>query len=130
MLVDMLQRRSIVILTDMALRDSLLTSKHCMALSPLGSSPLLSAHGTTLTTEKTKILDRWAEYFESVLNRPSIINDEVIDCIEQVDNNHEIDMSPQKSEVKKTINHLLSGKAPGADAISADVNKAGGTSTI
>ena len=43
-----------------------------------GSSPLLSADGTTLLTDKDKILERWAEHFNTVLNRPSSINDEAI----------------------------------------------------
>ena len=33
-----------------------------------GSSPLLDANGTKLLTEKTQILERWAEHFNSVLN--------------------------------------------------------------
>ncbi|VDL90742.1 unnamed protein product [Schistocephalus solidus] len=33
-----------------------------------GSAPLLSSDGTTLLTEKSQILKRWAEHFRSVLN--------------------------------------------------------------
>ena len=36
-----------------------------------GTSPLLSADGSTLFTEKNAILKRWAEHFNNVLNRPS-----------------------------------------------------------
>nr|VZI38454.1 unnamed protein product [Spirometra erinaceieuropaei] len=36
-----------------------------------GTAPLLSADGSTLLTEKTQILQRWAEHFRGVLNRPS-----------------------------------------------------------
>ncbi|BHF83379.1 hypothetical protein SprV_0902652100 [Sparganum proliferum] len=38
------------------------------------SAPLLSADGSTLLTEKTQILQRWAEHFRDVLNRPSTIS--------------------------------------------------------
>ncbi|BHF74356.1 hypothetical protein SprV_0501744200 [Sparganum proliferum] len=38
-----------------------------------GTAPLLSADGRTLLTEKTQILQRWAEHFRGVLNRPSAI---------------------------------------------------------
>nr|VZI50230.1 unnamed protein product [Spirometra erinaceieuropaei] len=34
-----------------------------------GTAPLLSADGSTLLTEKTQILQRWAEHFRGVLNR-------------------------------------------------------------
>ena len=66
-----------------------------------GTTPLLSADGTSLLTDKEAILKRWAERFDGVLNRPSSINDEA-------------------------INRLSSGKAPGSDAIPAEIYKAGG----
>ena len=47
-------------------------------------SPLLSADGSTLITDMEKVLDRWAEHFGSVLNRPSNINDDAIDRLPQV----------------------------------------------
>ena len=43
-----------------------------------GTTPLLSADGTSLLTDKEAILKRWAEHFDGVLNRPSSINDEAI----------------------------------------------------
>nr|VZI39779.1 unnamed protein product [Spirometra erinaceieuropaei] len=42
------------------------------------TAPLLSADGSTLLTEKTQILQRWAEHFRGVLNRPSAISDAAI----------------------------------------------------
>ncbi|XP_063587786.1 uncharacterized protein LOC134765037 [Penaeus indicus] len=68
-----------------------------------GSSPLLSADGSTLLTEKKQILERWAEHFHSVLNCPT-------------------------EEVNKAIKQMTSGKAPGPDAIPAEVFKMGGKS--
>ncbi|BHF61078.1 hypothetical protein SprV_0100404900 [Sparganum proliferum] len=38
-----------------------------------GTAPLLSADGSTLLTEKTQIIQRWAEHFRGVLHRPSAI---------------------------------------------------------
>ena len=52
--------------------------------STSGSSPLLSADGSTLITDKEKIHERLAEHFDSVLNHPSTINDEAIDQLPQV----------------------------------------------
>nr|VZI05882.1 unnamed protein product [Spirometra erinaceieuropaei] len=40
-----------------------------------GTAPLLSADVSTHLTKKTQILQRWAEHFRGVLNRPSIISD-------------------------------------------------------
>ena len=43
-----------------------------------GTTPLLSADGASLLTDKEAILKRWAEHFDGVLNRPSFISDEAI----------------------------------------------------
>ena len=43
------------------------------------ATTLLSADGSTLLTDKEAILKRWAEHFNSVLNRPSSINKDAID---------------------------------------------------
>ena len=90
------------------------------------SSPLLSADGTTLITDKSSILERWAEHFETVLNRPSNINDEAISQLPQVPINLEMDAPPTLPEVEKAIHQLSNGKAPGADAIPAEVYKHAG----
>ncbi|VDM01080.1 unnamed protein product [Schistocephalus solidus] len=44
-----------------------------------GTAPLLSSDGTTLLTEKSQILKRWAEHVRSVLNCSSAISDAAID---------------------------------------------------
>ena len=91
-----------------------------------GSSPLLDANRTKLLTEKTQILERWAEHFNSVLNRPASINNEAINRLPQVEINHELDNMPSMEEVSKAIKQMSSRKAPGSDAIPAEVYKAGG----
>ena len=91
-----------------------------------GSNPLLSADGITLITEKEKILGRWAEHFDNVLNHPSTINDEAIARLPQVPINEALDDPPTLLETQKAIRLLASGKAPGTDAIPAEVYKEGG----
>ncbi|VDL92010.1 unnamed protein product [Schistocephalus solidus] len=49
-----------------------------------GTVPLLSSDGTTLLTEKSHILKRWAEHFRSVLNCSSAIYDVAIDRLPQM----------------------------------------------
>ena len=73
---------------------------------------MLNVDGSTLLTDKEDILERWAEHFNSVLNRPSSINEDVIDRLPQIECN--------------VLFELPSGKAPGADAIPTVVYKAGG----
>ncbi|XP_072171568.1 uncharacterized protein [Diadema setosum] len=97
---------------------------------PSGSSPLFSADGSTLLTEKKLILERWAEHFSRVLNRPAQINEEAIDRLSQVPINHKLDVPPSEKEVDIAITQLSSGKAPGSDSIPAEVYKKGGPVTL
>ena len=99
-----------------------------MMIISSGTTPLHSADGTSLLTDKQVILKRWAEHFDGVLNRPSSINDEAINRLPQVECNPLLDELPTISETVKAIKLLSSGKAPGSDAIHvpAEIYKAGG----
>ena len=92
---------------------------------PSGSSPLLSADGSTLLTDKKQILERWADHFNSVLNCPAAINDKAIARLPQLAINQELDAPPSNEEVSKAIKQMTSGKAPGPDATPAEVYKMG-----
>ncbi|BHF58006.1 hypothetical protein SprV_0100095500 [Sparganum proliferum] len=86
----------------------------------MGTAPLLSADGSTLLTEKTQILQRWAEHFRGVLNRPSTISDAAIARLPQVETNVGPDLPPSLQETIRAVKQLSSGKAPGSDAIPAE----------
>ena len=85
----------------------------------------LSADGSTLLTDKDAILERWAEHFNSVLNRPSTVSDNAINRLPQIAYNLLIDDFSSFMENGKAIQDLSSGQAPGANAIPAEVYKAG-----
>jgi hypothetical protein len=88
-----------------------------------GSAPIYDAEGSTLLTDKKMILQRWAEHFEAVLNRPSEINQDAINRLPQVPPRDELDRQPSLQELVKAIKQLSNGKAPGADGIPAEVFK-------
>nr|VZI07637.1 unnamed protein product [Spirometra erinaceieuropaei] len=90
-----------------------------------GTAPLLSADGSTLLTEKTQIMQRWAEHFRGVLNRPSDISDAAIERLPQVETNADLDLPPSLQETIRVVQQLSSGKAPVSDAIPAEVYKHG-----
>ena len=90
------------------------------------TSPLLNVDGTTLITGKPAILNRWAKHVSAVLNRPAGINAEATARLPQVETNTDLDRPPSEEDVKKAIKQLSTGKAPGADAIPAEVYKHGG----
>ena len=89
---------------------------------PASLSPILSADGYFLT-EKAHILDRWAEHFDAVLNRSSHINEEAINRLPQNTINLKMGNPPTLLELEIAIHQLSSGKAPGADAIPAELYK-------
>ena len=91
-----------------------------------GSSPLLTADGTQLLTEKKQILERWTDHFNQVLNCPAEINDKAITSLNQVETNRDLDNLPTEDEVRKAIKQLSCGKAPGSDALPTEIYKAGG----
>ena len=91
-----------------------------------GATPLLSADGSTLLTDTDAILKKWAEHFNSVLNRPPSVNDSAINRLPQIECNILLDEFPTVTETRKAIQDLSSGKASGIHAIPAKVYKAGG----
>ena len=91
--------------------------KTVYGLQSSGTTPLLSADGTSLLTDKEAVLNRWTEHFVGVLNRPSSITDEAINRLTQVECNPLLDEFLTVSETVKAIQLLSSGKAPGSDAV-------------
>ena len=82
-----------------------------------GATPLLSADGSTLLTDKDAILKRWAEHFNSVLNRPLSVNDNATNKLPPIECNVLLNEFPTVTETGKAIQHLSFGKAPGTDVI-------------
>ncbi|BHF75286.1 hypothetical protein SprV_0501838200 [Sparganum proliferum] len=68
----------------------------------------LSAGGGTLLTEKTIILQRWADHFRSVLNRPSAVSDAAIARLSQVEDNVDLDLPPSLHETIRALQQLSS----------------------
>nr|VZI42017.1 unnamed protein product [Spirometra erinaceieuropaei] len=81
-----------------------------------GTAPLPSADGITHLTEKTQILQRWAEHFRGVLKLPFTISDAAIDRLPQVGTNVNLDLLPSLQENTSAVQKLSSEKAPGSDA--------------
>ncbi|VDL94165.1 unnamed protein product [Schistocephalus solidus] len=90
------------------------------------TAPLLSSDGTTLLTEKSQILKRWAEHLRSVLNCSSAISDAAIDRLPQVDTNNDRDLPHSLPETIQAVQQSSSGKAPGSNAIPPEIYKHGG----
>ncbi|VDL94464.1 unnamed protein product [Schistocephalus solidus] len=68
--------------------------------------------GTTLLTEKSQILKRWAEPFRSVFNCSSAISGAAIDRLPQVDTNNDLDLPPSLTETIRAVQQISSDEAP------------------
>ena len=98
--------------------------------STRGTSPLLSADGTKLISDRNEILNRWVEHFNELLNRASTVQQNSIDNIKQQPVQEHLADRPTKAEIRKAIKLLQSGKAPGEDGIPAEIYKHGGEAII
>ena len=67
---------------------------------------MLSADGSSLLTDKKQILERWAEHFDNMLNRPAAINNKAIARFPQLGTNQELDIPPSSEEVSKGIKQM------------------------
>ena len=93
-------------------------------------SPIRSADGNTLLTDLSKILDRWAEHFQQLLNQANPTDPTFLDSIPQLTIVEELDQVPTYLEVEKAIWSLKNHKAAGPDGIPAELLKYGGDNTI
>ena len=88
------------------------------------STPVRDIDGTLLT-DKAHILKRWADHFQTVLNRPSNFDDCVLDELPGWPVDEGLDAVPTLDEVRKSVGQMSSGKAPGTDGMTAEVLKNG-----
>jgi exonuclease III len=88
--------------------------------------PLLASDNSTMITDKTEILKRWMEHFNNLLNTPSVISKEALDRVKTFPEDARLDRPPSLAEVRSAIKAMKNNKAPGPDAIPAEVFKHGG----
>lgn len=89
--------------------------------------PMRTADGSKRLTDKTDILSRWTEHFQSVFDSSSSTFSST--CSEDVPHRSEIshlDDPPTFLEMRKSIQRLQNGKAPGADGLPPEIFKYGG----
>ncbi|XP_071477582.1 craniofacial development protein 2-like [Diadema antillarum] len=89
-------------------------------------SPLRSADGEVLLNDKTSILTRWSEHFQSLFSANRIVQESALLQIPQQLFKPELDEFPTLEGTLKAIEQMKIGKAAGVDGIPPEVWKAGG----
>ena len=74
---------------------------------------LLAADGVNVLTDKSQILNRFAQHFSQLLNVPSEIDYEALNSIEQRPTVSAFDEKPSFHETIKAIKETKEGKSPG-----------------
>ena len=91
-----------------------------------GPVHLKSTDGMETFSDSKRVVARWSEHFQKLLNVPGDIEHEALVNIQQRITNTCLDEIPNMDEMARAIAGLKDGKAPGADGIPAEVWKHGG----
>ena len=119
--IDGLARQAEIAAGQGNLRDLYLVTKNLTGKFQQTDKPVMDKNGNPLTTTNEQ-LKRWAEHFRELLNRPTPDSPPDIPPAET-----ELPIScdkPSKTEIKKAIMTLRSGKAAGPDETPAEAIKA------
>ena len=98
--------------------------KQALGPSVRKTAPLKSKTGNVII-DKTKQMERWVEHYCELYSKVSEVTNEAIDAIHQRPTMTELDEEPDIEELSKALDAMNSGKAPGKDAIPAEVLKCG-----
>lgn len=90
----------------------------------------MSADGRTLIKDQEGLLERWNEYFSSLLNRPSAVDRAALNLIPQRPLREDLDNPPTLEEIMRAIRRTSSGKASGRDNIPAEIYKVAGPKAL
>ena len=97
-----------------------------MGTQKRGPVQLKSTDGMEETfSDSKRVVARWSEHFQKLLNVPGDIDHEGLDNIPQRIFKTSLDDIPTMDEMARAIAGLKDGKAPGGDGIPAEVWKHG-----
>jgi hypothetical protein len=91
-----------------------------------GTVHLKSLDGTETLSDNRRVLERWSQHFETLLNQPGDIEPTALERINQRPLATALDDAPTLEELQLAIASLADGKAPGVDGIPSEIWKHGG----
>ncbi|GAB1598787.1 hypothetical protein Ahia01_000155900, partial [Argonauta hians] len=94
--------------------------------TPQARCTLRSSDSEVVLTDKSSILRRWSEHFQTLFDADRTVQASALARIPQRQIRLELDCPPSLEEVTAAIKRLKFGKAVGADGIPPEIWKAGG----
>ena len=90
------------------------------ALGPIlnKTAPLRSSTGEE---DRGHHVERWVEHYSDLYSRENIVSPSALDAVECLLTTEELDTEPTLQELRKAMDSLASGKAPGSDGIPPDL---------
>lgn len=85
-----------------------------------------TADGFTLLKDQNRILLRWVEHFDALLNQHSSADNTVLEELTERATIHDLSQPPTFMEVLAAVYSLKNNKSPGIDNIPAEPLKQGG----
>ena len=89
-------------------------------------SSVKTTDGTSLLKSNEAILQCWKEHFQSLLNHPRTVDDDIIARLPQYPIKPELDLPPSIADVLKAVNRMKNNRASGPDGIPLEAFKHGG----
>lgn len=98
--------------------------KKAFGPSAIKITPLKSSSGDIIT-DRGKQMERWAEHYQELYSRENVVTDSAVESTDLLHEMEELDVPPSVDELRKAVNSLACGKAPGNDGIPPEVIRAG-----
>ena len=102
--------------------DGIKHDKQALGPTRKKTAPLKSATGEVIQDREQQV-ERWVEHYTELYARENVVAEDALNAIECLPELEELDREPTIAELKKALDSLASGNAPGKDGIPAEVLK-------
>ena len=92
--------------------------------------PVRAADGEELLTDRSEVLQRWAEHYRQLLSQQATADLSIVEEFPEQRTLNELDLAPSLEEVEAAIKSQKTGKAAGPDGVPGEVLLYGGAAVV